>query len=117
MVRSRRARRLLPKLPGTPGPVDWPDLRVGHVDTGFTEHPVFGDWTTGAVWVCTPDGLNLREGGADAHHPLECEGNPGHSTRTCRPQERGRDTDYPFSRIRRSFSRFQSRSLIEARLS
>jgi hypothetical protein len=83
MVRSREAQQLLPKLPGMPERVDWRDLRVGHLDTGFTEHPVFGDWTTGAVWLRTADGLNLREGGSDAHDPLDYEGNPGHGTRTC----------------------------------
>ena len=56
MVRSREARALLPELPGTPEQVDWRDLRVGHLDTGFTEHPVFGDWATGAVWLRTADG-------------------------------------------------------------
>jgi subtilisin family serine protease len=83
MVRSREARALLPKLPGTPEQVDWHDLRVGHLDTGFTEHPVFGDWATDDVWLLTADGLNLREGGSDAHDPLDYEGNPGHGTRTC----------------------------------
>jgi subtilisin family serine protease len=83
MVRSREARALLPQLPGAPGQVDWEDLRVGHLDTGFTEHPVFGDWATGAIWLRTGDGLNLREGGFDAHDPLDYEGNPGHGTRTC----------------------------------
>ena len=44
---------------------------------------MFGDWATGAVWLRTADGLNLREGGSDAHDPLDYEGNPGHGTRTC----------------------------------
>jgi subtilisin family serine protease len=83
MIRSREARRLLPKLPGLPERVDWRDLRVGHLDTGFTEHPVFGDWTTESVSIRVADGLNLREGGSDAHDPLHYEGNPGHGTRTC----------------------------------
>jgi Subtilase family len=83
MVRSREARELLPKLPGAPEQVDWRDLRVAHLDTGFTEHPVFGDWATEDVWLLTADGLNLREGGFDAHDPLDYEGNPGHGTRTC----------------------------------
>jgi subtilisin family serine protease len=83
MVRSRESRALLPQLPGMPEQVDWRDLRVGHLDTGFTEHPVFGDWATGDVWIRTADGLNLREGGSDAHDPLDYEGNPGHGTRTC----------------------------------
>jgi len=83
MVRSREARALLPTLPGLPERVDWRGLRVGHLDTGFTEHPVFGDWATEDVWIRTADGLNLREGGSDAHDPLDYEGNPGHGTRTC----------------------------------
>jgi hypothetical protein len=56
MVRSREARQLLPKLRGTPEQVDWGDPRVGHLDTGFTEHPVFGDWATEDVWLRTADG-------------------------------------------------------------
>jgi subtilisin family serine protease len=83
MVRSREGRALLPTLPGLPARIDWRDLRVGHLDTGFTEHPVFGNWATGEVWIRTADGLNLREGGPDAHDPLDYEGNPGHGTRTC----------------------------------
>ncbi len=83
MVRSREARQLLPKLPGLPEQVDWGDLRVGHLDTGFTEHPVFGDWATGHISLRVADGLNLREAGSDAHDPLNYEGNPGHGTRTC----------------------------------
>lgn len=83
MVRSRTARALLPKLPGTPDRVVWGDLRVGHLDTGFTEHPVFGDWSTGEVCIRAGDGLNLREDNSDAHDPLDYEGNPGHGTRTC----------------------------------
>ena len=83
MVRSRQGQKLLPHLPGPPERIDWRDLRVGHLDTGFTEHPVFGDWTTGEVWIRSGDGLNLREGGTDAHDPLNYEGNPGHGTRTC----------------------------------
>ena len=50
MVRSREARALLPKLPGAAEQVDWRDLRVGHLDTGFTEHPVFGDWRRVAAY-------------------------------------------------------------------
>jgi subtilisin family serine protease len=83
MVRSREARQLLPQLPGAPERVDWRALRVGHLDTGFTEHPVFGNWATGEVWLRRADGLNLREGGTDARDPLDYEGNPGHGTRTC----------------------------------
>lgn len=80
MVRSREARRL---LPGQGSDVAWGDIRVGHLDTGYTEHPVFGDWTGGSVWLRVADGLNLREAGAGPRDPLDYEGNPGHGTRTC----------------------------------
>jgi subtilisin family serine protease len=83
MVHSREARQMLPKLPGSTEKVDWRDLRAGHLDTGFTEHPVFGDCATGDVWIRSGDGLNLREGGTNAHDPLNYEGSPGHGTRTC----------------------------------
>ena len=41
MVRSREARRLLPKVRRNAA-VDWGDIRVAHLDTGYTRHPAFG---------------------------------------------------------------------------
>ena len=29
----------------TDGSIDWGDINIGHLDTGITRHPVFGDWT------------------------------------------------------------------------
>ncbi len=82
MVRAREAWRLLPKLPD--GSIDWGDIRVGHLDTGYTRHPIFGDWAAGSAWLRPEDGLNLLEGAcALPLDPLDYEGNPGHGTRTC----------------------------------
>ncbi len=84
MVRSREARRLLPKVPGSgTDAVAWGNVRVAHLDTGYTEHPAFGDWAGGAAWLRVADGLNLREPGQQPRDPLDYEGNPGHGTRTC----------------------------------
>jgi hypothetical protein len=81
LVRSREARALLPKLPGTQL-VSWGNLRVAHLDTGYTEHPAFGDFATGASWLRPAEGLNRREPGLPPLDPLNYEGNTGHGTRT-----------------------------------
>lgn len=80
MVRARDAWRLLPKRPD--GSIDWGAIRVGHLDTGCTRHPIFGDWTAGSSWLRPADGLNLIENGKPPLDPLDYEGNPGHGTRT-----------------------------------
>ena len=81
MVRSREARRLLPKLPGTRA-VDWGDIRVAHLDTGFTRHPAFGFRPGETPWLLPGDGLNLLAVG-EPRDTLDYDGNPGHGTRTC----------------------------------
>lgn len=82
MVGSREARRLLPQQPGGTRRVDWRGTLVGHLDTGYTEHPVFGDWGSGRQWLRVADGFNFREQGSPPRDPLDYEGNPGHGTRT-----------------------------------
>ncbi len=82
MVRSREARELLPKQTQAPTRTDWGKIRVGHLDTGYTRNEVFGDWASGAQWLDTKKGINLREGGELPEDPLDYEGNPGHGTRT-----------------------------------
>lgn len=81
LVRSREARALLPKQPGSEL-VAWGPLGVAHLDTGYTEHPTFGDWTVGTVWLRPAEGLNRREPGMPPRDPLDYEGSPGHGTRT-----------------------------------
>jgi subtilisin family serine protease len=82
LVRSREARALLPTHPGSPH-VAWGNIRVAHLDTGYTEHPAFGDWTAGTQWLQPAEGLNRREPGTAPRDSLTYEGNPGHGTRTC----------------------------------
>lgn len=45
LVRAPAAWQLL----GGPGHIDWGQVRVGHIDTGYTPHPVFG--FPGATWI------------------------------------------------------------------
>lgn len=80
MVRAREARALLPQLPGGGG-TDWGDVRVAHLDTGYTRHPVFGDWSGGGSWIRPAAGIDLVDGG-DPLDPCDYDGNPGHGTRT-----------------------------------
>lgn len=82
MVRSREARELLPKQTGNPDRIDWGKIKVGHLDTGYTKHPVFGDWSSKSQWLDVKRGINLREDGQRPEDPLDYEGNPGHGTRT-----------------------------------
>lgn len=50
-------------LPGTNGRVDWGDIKLCHLDTGYTDHPVFRDPVTGTTWLRPDEGLNAVEGG------------------------------------------------------
>ena len=81
MVQAPEARRRLPKQSGSDH-VDWGNIRVAHLDTGYSEHPCFGDWTEGTTWLRPAEGLNVREPGRPPKDPLNYEGNPGHGTRT-----------------------------------
>lgn len=80
MVRARQALALLPRGPDGEA-VDWGDLRVAHLDTGYTRHPVFGDWDRGDRWMRPAEGIDLIDGG-DPLDPCDYEGSPGHGTRT-----------------------------------
>lgn len=80
MVGAEAARRLLPTHPD--GTLDWGTVRVGHLDTGYTRHPIFGDWAHDASWLAVNDGWNTIDDTEDATDPLDYEGNPGHGTRT-----------------------------------
>ena len=84
MVGARSARAKLLRAQGRTEDnfVDWGDMRVAHLDTGYTEHPGFGFREGVMPWLLVEEGLNLL---ADGHpiDPLDYDGNPGHGTRTC----------------------------------
>ena len=81
MVGAAQALNKLPRQ--ADGSIDWGDIRVGHLDTGVTRHPIFGDWAAETSWVRTADGWNIVTDTADPVDPLDYGGNPGHGTRTC----------------------------------
>ena len=67
------------------GVVDWGDVKVAHLDTGYTEHPAFGDWSKGKVPLLVNEGVNFLEPGKPPLDPLKGTGlirTPGHGTRT-----------------------------------
>lgn len=83
-VRARQAWKLLPKLDD--GTIDWGPLKVGHLDSGYTEHPFFGDWAQGRSWLRPGEGINLVETGQSPLDPIDDEAArgqaAGHGTRT-----------------------------------
>jgi len=65
-------------------PVDWGQVKIAQLDTGYTEHPAFGDWLAGAVPLRVAEGVNYLEEGTPPIDPLTGEGliqTPGHGTR------------------------------------
>ena len=82
MVKGRQARDRLPRRTDGSGQIDWGEIEVALIDTGYTEHPVFGPWQDGqSPFVRVDDGLNLIERGQRPFDPLAYEGTPGHGTR------------------------------------
>lgn len=79
MIRARQAWAMFPG--GLPGGA-WKSVRVGHIDTGYTEHPVFGPWSGGRGPTLRPhEGLDFLDDDLPLD-PLDYKGNPGHGTRT-----------------------------------
>ena len=83
-VRARQAWAMLEKAGD--GSIEWGDIKLGHLDTGYTEHPYLGDWPGGRSWLRVDEGLNLLEPGTRPLDPIkdeEARGKaPGHGTRT-----------------------------------
>ncbi|MDB5727448.1 MAG: hypothetical protein JWQ00_653 [Noviherbaspirillum sp.] len=60
----------------------WKDIRIAHIDTGFSEHVALG-WANGSSVTVHPQlGYDFFEPDADARDPFLPSGNPGHGTRT-----------------------------------
>jgi subtilisin family serine protease len=83
LVKAPAAWGLLPKTPD--GHIDWGDIKVCHLDTGYTDHPVFQDPLTGKSCLRPEEGRNFIEGGPPLD-PLDSESRRGksfgHGTRT-----------------------------------
>lgn len=61
-----------------------PEIRIGHIDTGYTEHEVLGPWRAHHSPVVRADlGINFIDDELSSPmDPLRPAGNPGHGTRT-----------------------------------
>jgi len=67
--------------PGT-GEINYRDVRIGHIDTGYTEHPVFGPWNGEQNNLITDQWTNFIE--TDQRSPIDpmnYKGHPAHGTR------------------------------------
>lgn len=82
LVKAREAFALLPRCAGSDDEVDWGEVEIAQIDSGYTEHSVFGPWQNGRSEILrVEDGLNLVETGQLPDDPLNYRGNPGHGTR------------------------------------
>ena len=64
------------------GLIDYKDVRIAHIDTGFTEHPVFGPWTGEANNMIVDQWTNFIETDQRSpKDPMNYKGFPGHGTR------------------------------------
>jgi subtilisin family serine protease len=64
--------------------IAWGNIRVGHLDTGYTEHPAFGPWNSGRSPSLLPHlGSNFFDESEGPRDWLKDGGTPGHGTRTC----------------------------------
>lgn len=68
------------------GTIDWGEINIGHIDTGITRHPVFGDWSgpdgTQNQTIALHQGVNFREPDSLPLDPLNSKTFGGHGTRT-----------------------------------
>ncbi|MES9856108.1 MAG: S8/S53 family peptidase [Sedimenticola sp.] len=85
VIRARPALKLLPMDPT--GSIDWSEVDIAQIDTGYTEHPVFGDFVAGETHLNIHAGRNFRDGETlnDPRDPINYSGLgtlPGHGTHT-----------------------------------
>lgn len=82
----RSAPAWAPLLDDTAGDdFDYGDIRIGHIDTGYVEHSVFGAWSDDGTGehIQVDDGRNFVDPGRDPRptDPVDGGLNPGHGTR------------------------------------
>ncbi len=64
------------------GGLPWTDIRVGHIDTGYSEHSALA-WQNGASTTVDPSlGFDYFQNQTDPRDQFLPTGNPGHGTRT-----------------------------------
>lgn len=79
-VGAQKAWKLLAPS-GEPRDIVWNGVEVAHLDTGWTNHAVFG--TRASTWIQVSDGLNYMEPGKPPESPVKKSAfSAGHGTRT-----------------------------------
>ncbi len=83
-LKKVKAEQAIALLSGDDGAPNWRDIRIAHLDTGYTHHPVFGAWPNGRNAIINVDeGVNYVDPAQGLpHDPLDYVGFPGHGTRT-----------------------------------
>ena len=71
---TTRTRLAWQSIAGAPDAIDWLDVRVGHVDTGYSRHPAFGFEPQPWVDVAAAETFFVPHGGGPVDPPPE----PGH---------------------------------------
>ncbi|HYD79959.1 MAG TPA: S8 family serine peptidase [Paucimonas sp.] len=64
------------------GSLPWQAIKVGHIDTGYSEHAALGWQGGGSVTVHPNLGYDFFNDDPDPRDPFLPSGNPGHGTRT-----------------------------------
>ena len=85
LVRAAQAWARMPQTPG--GEIDWADVTLGHLDTGYSEHPCFGPWNGGQSPILDTAKAKsyvapLAGAGRDPFIETGIQP-PGHGTKTC----------------------------------
>jgi lambda repressor-like predicted transcriptional regulator len=82
-IRVATAWRMFAERPEFQAQLPWSEVRVAHIDTGYTEHSALG-WNQGSSDRVIPgDGRDLWDGAHDTDGPRDPfrTGSPGHGTR------------------------------------
>ncbi|MEX0923232.1 MAG: S8 family serine peptidase [Rhodovibrionaceae bacterium] len=85
LVRASQAWARMPQTAG--GEIDWADVAVAHLDTGYSEHPCFGPWNGGLSTILQTAKAKsyvapLNGAGRDPFIETGIQ-TPGHGTKTC----------------------------------
>lgn len=82
-VGASDAWRMFAATPAFAAQLPWADIRVAHIDTGYTEHAALGWHNGNSAFVKTADGKDFWNGDHDQDGPRDpfLPGFPGHGTR------------------------------------
>lgn len=70
-----RALEAWESIPSAPSAIDWADVRIGHIDTGYSRHPAFGFETAPWIDIAAAETYFAPE---DDEGPVDPPPEPGH---------------------------------------